>query len=62
MDLVHCRTDGFMVLSELFETLACVAAFETEMENGAQSTMAIHARSGIWFYFTANGRDARVRR
>ena len=45
-----------------YTTLACVAAFETEMENGAQSTMAIHARSGIWFYFTANGRDARVRR
>src|ERR1700733_5481209 len=56
MDRVHCRTDGLMVLSDtFFETLACVAAVETEMKNGMQSTKAIHARRSICFYFTANG-------
>src|ERR1700722_7746766 len=53
MDRVHCRTDGLMVVlsGAFFETLACVAPLETEM----QSTIAINARSGIYFYFTANG-------
>jgi uncharacterized protein (TIGR03435 family) len=43
-----------MVLSEVFfDVLACVAALETDIENGMQSTRAIHARSSICFYFTA---------
>src|ERR1700691_5355553 len=54
MDRVHCRTEGLAVSGTFFETLACVAALESEMENGMQSTKAMHARSSMCFYFTAN--------
>jgi hypothetical protein len=55
MECVHCRTDGLTVLSGTFlGSLGRVAALETEMESGMQNTKAIHARSGICFYFTAN--------
>ena len=45
-----------MVLSTAFFTLARVAALDAEVEKAMQSTRAIHARAGICFYFTANGR------